>query len=128
MQVLLRWGLQKGCLVIPKRACSPPAWQSGRSASRTALSCQQQPFTALEIFSQTMSWLACQPKRIHMQVLLRWGLQKGCLVIPKSVQPARVAEWTHGKLHSFELPASAMTALDGLEDGTKYCWDPQDVA
>ena len=55
-----------------------------------------------------------------MQVLLRWGLQKGCLVILKSVQPARTAEWTHGKLHSFELPSAAMTALETFSQ--TLCW------
>ena len=50
-----------------------------------------------------------------MQVLLRWGLQKGCLVILKSMQPARVAEWTHARLHSSELSAAAFHSSGNLQ-------------
>ncbi|KAG2422338.1 hypothetical protein HYH02_015455, partial [Chlamydomonas schloesseri] len=36
--------------------------------------------------------------RSPAQVLLRWALQEGCAVIPKSVRPERLAEWTEPQL------------------------------
>lgn len=66
-----------------------------------------------------------------LQVLLRWGLEQGCAVIPKSVRPERVAEASEAALLSWQLPDQARRALDELaakEGGQKYCWDPQDIA
>ncbi|GFR40416.1 hypothetical protein Agub_g990, partial [Astrephomene gubernaculifera] len=37
--------------------------------------------------------VAAQVGRTPAQVLLRWALQGGCAVIPKSVRPERLAEW-----------------------------------
>ena len=65
--------------------------------------------------------------RTPAQVLLRWGLQQGLCVLPKSGDPARIA--ANGAVFDFELPADAMRALDGLADqgGGKRCWDPRGV-
>jgi diketogulonate reductase-like aldo/keto reductase len=51
------------------------------------------------------------------QVMLRWGLQHGRSVIPKSVQPGRIAE--NLDVFGFELSASEMAAIDGLETGVR---------
>jgi diketogulonate reductase-like aldo/keto reductase len=56
------------------------------------------------------------------QVLLRWGLQQGVVVLPKSTNPARIAE--NGALFDFTLDDGAMTALDALEEGLVTGWDP----
>ena len=56
------------------------------------------------------------------QVLLRWGLQKGLVVLPKSTKPVRIAE--NGKLFDFTLDDRAMTELDALEEGLVTGWDP----
>lgn len=56
------------------------------------------------------------------QVLLRWGLQQGLVVLPKSTKPARIAE--NGALFDFTLEERAMSELDALEEGLVTGWDP----
>lgn len=56
------------------------------------------------------------------QVLLRWGLQKGFVLLPKSVTPSRIQE--NAALFDFALDATAMQQLDALEEGLVTGWDP----
>jgi len=57
------------------------------------------------------------------QVLLRWGIQHGLVVLPKSTHEHRIVENAH--LFDFTLDPTAMTALDALEEGTATGWDPR---
>jgi diketogulonate reductase-like aldo/keto reductase len=59
------------------------------------------------------------------QVMLRWGLQHGRSVIPKSVKPERIAE--NIDVFDFELTADEMTALDGLETGRRGGSEPEAI-
>jgi diketogulonate reductase-like aldo/keto reductase len=72
-------------------------------------------------------WLMQQLAAIHMQVLLRWGIQQGCAVIPKSVHPQYVEQYGPQQLLTWQLSSGDMAALDELEDGHKYCWDASDI-
>lgn len=63
--------------------------------------------------------------RTPAQVLLRWSLQKGFVVIPKSASPARIAE--NWDVFSFELDTPTMQALDALDGGRRTAWDPSQV-
>jgi diketogulonate reductase-like aldo/keto reductase len=60
--------------------------------------------------------------RSPAQVLLRWGVQHGFAVLPKSVNPPRIVE--NAALFDFEIDAAAMARLDGLEEGLVTGWDP----
>jgi 2,5-diketo-D-gluconate reductase A len=51
------------------------------------------------------------------QVMLRWHLQEGRSVIPKSVKPARIAE--NFDVFNFELSPQDIAAIDGLETGVR---------
>ena len=55
--------------------------------------------------------------RTPAQVMLRWGLQHGRSVIPKSTKPARIAE--NINVFDFELSADEITAIDGLDTGRR---------
>ncbi len=66
--------------------------------------------------------VARRAKRTPAQILLRWGLQHGFVVLPKSITPSRIAE--NAALFDFELDTDAMTRLDGLEEGLVTGWDP----
>jgi methylglyoxal/glyoxal reductase len=57
------------------------------------------------------------------QVLLRWGLEQGLVVLPKSTRPERIAE--NFALFDFELPAEEASRLDALEGGLATGWDPR---
>ncbi|CDH57514.1 aldo-keto reductase [Lichtheimia corymbifera JMRC:FSU:9682] len=61
------------------------------------------------------------------QVLLRWAIQHGWAVIPKSSSPDRVV--ANANVFSFELSKEVMAQLDGLHKTRqqKFCWDPCDV-
>jgi len=56
------------------------------------------------------------------QILLRWGIQHGHVVLPKSIRRERIAE--NAALFDFELAPAAMARLDGLEAGLATGWDP----
>jgi len=53
--------------------------------------------------------------RTPAQVVLRWHVQRGDVVFPKSVTPSRVRE--NFALFDFELDGDAMTALSALDRG-----------
>lgn len=55
------------------------------------------------------------------QILLRWGLQKGFVVLPKSVTHSRIEENTN--VFDFELSAEDMKSLDTGEY-SPCTWDP----
>ena len=66
--------------------------------------------------------IAGEYSRTPAQVLIRWSLQLGNVVIPRSSQPERIA----GNLDvfGFELAAEHMDALNALHDGTRVREDP----
>lgn len=69
---------------------------------------------------------AKRAKRTPAQVLLRWGVQKGFVVLPKSTREERIRE--NAAIFDFALDADAMTRLDALEEGLATGWDPAQQA
>lgn len=62
------------------------------------------------------------------QLLLRWGIQKGYAVLPKSLNPARMKE--NLSLDGFAITAADMDILAGLDRGDGIAWsigDPSRV-
>jgi 2,5-diketo-D-gluconate reductase A len=66
--------------------------------------------------------IAEQVGRTPAQVVLRWHIQRGDVVFPKSVTRSRVEE--NFALFDFELDESAMAALTGLDRGERTGPDP----
>ena len=54
------------------------------------------------------------------QVILRWNLQKGVVVIPGSSDPDHIKENT--ELYGFELTDSEMDQINALDRGEKHDW------
>jgi D-xylose reductase len=52
------------------------------------------------------------------QVLLRWGVQRGTAVVPKTARPGRLAE--NLALFDFELSAEEMREIGGLDRGRRF--------
>ncbi|MGE5807541.1 MAG: aldo/keto reductase [Nitrospirota bacterium] len=63
--------------------------------------------------------------RTNAQVLLRWAIQQGLVVIPKSAHPDRIAE--NARIFDFELAKEEVSELNGLHDGFRSSWDPTKV-
>lgn len=70
----------------------------------------------------TVTSVAAEYSRTPAQVLIRWSLQLGNVVIPRSAKPERIA--TNIDVFDFELAAEHMDALNGLNDGTRVREDP----
>ncbi len=59
------------------------------------------------------------------QVMLRWGIQEGRSVIPKSVNPARIAQ--NFDVFDFELTADEIARIDALDTGVRGGPDPDEA-
>ncbi len=62
----------------------------------------------------TLLEIARRHGRSAAQVILRWHLQQGNVVIPKSVTPERIAE--NFDVYGFSLDADDLARIDGLDD------------
>lgn len=59
------------------------------------------------------------------QVMIRWHLQQGRSAIPKSTNPARIAE--NFDVFDFELGADELAAIDALDTGVRNGPDPDEA-
>lgn len=60
--------------------------------------------------------------RTIAQIVLRWNIQKGIVVIPKSIHPDRLAE--NFAIWDFELTADDMKSIDSLDQSKRFGPDP----
>lgn len=70
----------------------------------------------------TVTSIAGEYGKSPAQVLIRWSLQLGNVVIPRSATPERIVE--NADVFEFELAGEHMDALNGLDDGTRFRPDP----
>ncbi|MFC4852478.1 aldo/keto reductase [Actinophytocola glycyrrhizae] len=73
----------------------------------------------------TVTSLAAKYDRTAAQIVLRWHLQLGNVVIPKSVTPSRIAE--NLDVFGFELADDDVAALSSLERGLRTGPDPDQL-
>jgi diketogulonate reductase-like aldo/keto reductase len=66
--------------------------------------------------------LAGKHGKTPAQVVLRWHIQTGNIVIPKSVTPARIKE--NFDIFDFELSSDEVEAINGLDRGERTGADP----
>jgi diketogulonate reductase-like aldo/keto reductase len=73
----------------------------------------------------TITRLAAAHGKTSAQVMIRWSLQHGLVVIPKSSKPRRIAE--NADVFDFELSSAEMQLLDELSQNSHYCWNPEEA-
>jgi diketogulonate reductase-like aldo/keto reductase len=66
--------------------------------------------------------LAQKHGRTPAQVILRWHVQSGFIVIPKSVKPERIRE--NFSLFDFELSSDDMAQVEGMDANQRISADP----
>ena len=66
--------------------------------------------------------VAEETNKTAAQVMIRWALQSGHTVIPKSARPQRIEE--NADVFDFKLTEDQMKMLDELEEGLRFCPDP----
>jgi 2,5-diketo-D-gluconate reductase A len=69
--------------------------------------------TGRHLGNRTVTAIAERAGRTPAQVLLRWCVQHGVPVIPKSTHRERIAE--NSQIFDFTLPDADMAALDALD-------------
>jgi diketogulonate reductase-like aldo/keto reductase len=73
----------------------------------------------------TIGKIAEAHRKSPAQVMLRWGVQQGRSVIPKSTKPARIAE--NLDVFDFALTADELAAIDALDTGRRGGPEPEAI-
>ena len=71
----------------------------------------------------TIAGVAAAHDKSPAQVLIRWSIQLGNVVISRSSSPERIAE--NLDVFDFELTDDEMATLNGLDDGTRFRPNPE---
>lgn len=95
------------------------AWHAAHGIATEAWS----PLAQGELLSdETIGAIADAHGKTPAQAILRWHLQLGNVVIPKSVRPERIRQ--NFELFDFELSEEEMTAMADLDAGERIGPDP----
>lgn len=70
----------------------------------------------------TVAAIAVKYGKSYAQIMLRWCLQRGLIVLPKSVTASRIQE--NIAIFDFELSGEDMQALAGCDRNLRTCWSP----
>ncbi len=79
----------------------------------------------LRLDDRTVRGIAADLGRTPAQVLIRWAIEKGFVVLPRSSKPGRIAE--NAQVFDFTLGPERMATLDALDEGLTTGWDPAGV-
>ena len=68
--------------------------------------------------NEVIKGLAAKYSKTPAQVLLRWGVQRGTTIIPKSVKPERMVE--NISVFDFNISDEDMSAIGKLNQGRRF--------
>ncbi len=77
---------------------------------------------AKDMDNQLIKELAAKYQKSYAQIMLRWCLQQGLVVLPKSVTPARIQE--NLDILDFEISDTDMQKLQKQDRDLRTCWSP----
>jgi len=104
----------------------PRLTQTRTSAANTARGIATEAWSPLAqgglLADPVIADVAARAGRTPAQVILRWHLQQGRIVIPKSVTPSRIAE--NLAVFDFELSAADLLLIDALNTDSRIGPDP----
>lgn len=69
--------------------------------------------------------LAKKYSKSNAQILLRWALQQGAVPLPKSTHAERIHE--NLDIFNFIINQKDTQAINELSDGTRTCWNPENM-
>jgi diketogulonate reductase-like aldo/keto reductase len=80
---------------------------------------------AKEMSNEVIAGIAARHNKTYAQVMLRWLIEQGLVVLPKSVTPGRIQE--NIDIFDFGLDDEDKTTLTGLDASMRTCWSPVHV-
>ncbi|MGL5915373.1 MAG: aldo/keto reductase, partial [Culicoidibacterales bacterium] len=84
------------------------------------------PLMQGEIFEiELFKTLATENEKSIAQIAIRWHLQKGFILMPKSITPSRIK--SNFDVFDFELTAADMASIDRLNTGERIGPDPDTI-
>ncbi len=66
--------------------------------------------------------IATKHDKTYAQIMLRWGIENGLVILPKSTTPERIRE--NIDLFDFELYLEDLQRLTKLDSNLRTCWSP----
>lgn len=73
----------------------------------------------------TIAEVASHYDKSPAQIMIRWAIEHGMVVIPKSKNPERIAQ--NLEVFDFAINKKDMTLLNNLNENLRTCWDPTNV-
>lgn len=74
---------------------------------------------------ERLTTLAKKYNKSNAQILIRWSLQSGNVVIPKSKNPTRIRE--NAEVFGFIISPEDMIEITSWNENFRTCWDPTTV-
>ncbi|WP_019969614.1 aldo/keto reductase [Mycobacterium sp. 141] len=98
------------------------AWRAANAASDVATEAYSPLGVGNLLDNPAVTAIAQAHDKTAAQVLIRWSIQLGNIVISRSTKPERIA--SNRDVFDFALTDGEMTTLNGLDDGTRFRPDP----